>query len=81
MGEATCAAAVLHPTPRPWPCVLPPAVDDVGRTAGNGARPMGAAGLDDDQREAIREIVCDMLISSVAKLEPRALERGGGDRG
>jgi len=42
---------------------------------------MGAAGLDDDQREAIREIVCDMLISSVAKLEPRALERGGGDRG
>jgi hypothetical protein len=42
---------------------------------------MDAAGLDDHQREAIREIVCDMLIAAVSKLEPRALKRGGGDHG
>jgi hypothetical protein len=42
---------------------------------------MDAAGLDDRQREAIREIVCDMLIAAAANPKTPAAERGGGHHG
>jgi len=79
VGEATWALAVLHPSPRP--CASPPAFDDPGPDAGREPKPPGAAGLGDPQREAIREIVCDMLIAAAVNPKPPAAKRSGGRHG
>lgn len=42
---------------------------------------MDAVGLGNRQREAIREIVCDMLIAAAANFKTPTRERGGGDHG
>jgi len=79
--EAIWAWAVLDPAPHAWPGPLPPAVDGAGASAGSEPKPMDAAGLDGRQREAIRGIVCDMLIAAVSAPPTSVAAQGGNRRG
>ncbi len=81
MAGSTSALAVGDGAPRVWPGAWPPVLDDASPGAVGDPSPRGGPALGERRREAIREIVCDMVIAAVSTPQPPAAERDGGRRG